>query len=1076
MFNLSSDFLLGRSTPLTVKRGGEYYKDRRIKSIQFNQEKLTFDASVMGTKRYSVQLNFDRDGDLHKAYCSCSENEGHGRFCKHTLAVLLMIKDKDEQGFFNQLQFRKVAKQIFSFFQNRPNVVKSPVDLEVTYELTAGGAGVSGAYSGVSLRIGQGKLYVVRDIKAFFEKMDDNEEIVFGKGFTFDPSRHEFKGEDKPLMSLFREVYETERLIGQLGMGFGRGSVFREKQICLANAPVKRFFELMRGRNFKARIKGELYEEMQILEEDFPVQFLLSRDGQDLVLGIELEGNLLPLTDDGEYFFMGGKIYKTSRRQQENFKPFYLAMMYQKGRKIRFMEEDKEKFVSEVLPFAEKVGPLKIDEKVQPMIEKVELEPEIYLDRSGGSIIANVRFKYGERTINPFGPLEKSNRTGEKILLRDMEKERSILDILGETEFKVRNHEIYLDEEAKIFDFISEIIPQLQEYAAVFYSEDFKSLAIRRMASFTGGIRLNSQTDMLEFTFDMEGIDRAELIHILNSFREKKKYYRLEDGSYLQLEDPQIRQVADMFEYLGLQEEHLGRDNVEIPKYRGIYLDQRLKELGLQSFERNHAFRQFVQSTLEPADTEFVVSSELRKVLREYQKFGFKWLKTLSAYGLGGVLADDMGLGKTLQVIALILSEKEEKGGHPSLVVVPTSLVFNWCAEVEKFAPGLKVLPITGSKEERSRQMEGIGESDLVVTSYPLIRRDIEDYKEFRFRFCILDEAQHIKNPGSQNARTVKEIVAERRFALTGTPMENSLNELWSIFDFILPGYLFSHTRFSEQYEAPIAKGEGEKELQELGRQLRPFILRRLKKDVLKELPEKIEHKMVAELTEEQKKVYAAYLQQVKGELDQEFQENGFERSHIKILAALTRLRQICCHPGLFLEDYEGESGKLQLLQEVVSESVEAGHRILLFSQFTSMLAIIRTWMAEQAIEYLYLDGSTPVEERGRLVKAFNDGKGKVFLISLKAGGTGLNLTGADTVIHYDPWWNPAVEDQATDRAYRIGQNRAVHVIKLITHGTIEEKIFELQQRKKQLIDAVIQPGETLITKLTEHELRSLFE
>lgn len=1073
MFNITSDFLLARSTPLTVKRGGEYYKERRIKSIQFNQEKLTFDASVMGTRRYTVQLSFDRDGQMHKSYCSCTEQVGQGRLCKHVAAVLLMIKDKDEQGFFNQLQFRKVAKQIFSFFQNRPNVVKAPVELEVTYELVAGG---SGLYSAVSLRIGHGKLYVIRDIKDFFERMDSNEEIVFGKGFTFDPSRHEFREEDKRLIGLFREVYETEKLIGRFAMGFARGSVFREKQVCLANASAKRFFELMIGRSFKARIKGELYDDMHIEEADFPVQFHLDRDGQDLVLGIELEGNLLPLTDDGEYFFMGGRIYKTSRRQQENFKPFYLAMMYQKGRKIRFLEEDKEKFVSEVLPFAEKVGPLIIDEKVQPMIEKVDLEPEIYLDRSGGSIIANVRFKYGERVINPFGPADKASRTGDKILIRDMEKERSILDILGETEFKVRNHEIYLDEEARIFDFISEIIPQLQEYAAVFYSEDFKSLAVRRMISFTGGVRLNTQKDMLEFTFDMEGIDRAELIHILSSFREKKKYFRLADGSYLQLEEPQIRQMADMLEYLGLKEEQLAGDLVEIPKYRGIYLDQRLRELGMQSFERNQAFRQFVQSILEPADTEFSVPSGLRKILREYQKFGFKWMKTLSSHGLGGILADDMGLGKTLQVIALILSEIEEKGSHPSLVVVPTSLVFNWCAEVEKFAPGLKVLPVTGTKEERSRRMEGIGEYDLVVTSYPLIRRDIEDYKAFRFRFCILDEAQHIKNPGSQNARAVKEITAERRLALTGTPMENSLTELWSIFDFILPGYLNTHSKFVEQYEAPIAKGEGKREMQELGRQIRPFILRRLKRDVLKELPEKIENKMTAELTEEQKLVYAAYLQQVRGELEQEIRENGFERSHIRILAALTRLRQICCHPGLFLEDYVGESGKLQMLQEVINDSVDAGHRILLFSQFTGMLAIIRSWMAEQGMDYLYLDGATPIEERGRLVKAFNEGKGKVFLISLKAGGTGLNLTGADTVIHYDPWWNPAVEDQATDRAYRIGQNKAVHVIKLITHGTIEEKIFELQQRKKQLIDAVIQPGDTLLTKLTEQELRALFE
>ena len=381
-----------------------------------------------------------------------------------------------------------------------------------------------------------------------------------------------------------------------------------------------------------------------------------------------------------------------------------------------------------------------------------------------------------------------------------------------------------------------------------------------------------------------------------------------------------------------------------------------------------------------------------------------------------------------------------------------------------------------GNKEDRRKLIDGISECDVVITSYPLIRRDIELYEQYSFRYCILDEAQHIKNGASRNARSVKLINAETRFALTGTPIENNLYELWSIFDFVLPGYLYSYNRFDEKYVRTDAGEDTSDSLADLNRQIRPFVLRRLKKDVLNELPEKIENTMTAELTDEQRKIYLAYLSDIRGEIKQEIEASGFEKSRIKILAALTRLRQLCCHPSLFVENYHGGSGKLQMLEEIMQESIEGGHRILLFSQFTAMLQLVRKRLDELGIPYLYLDGATPVSERGFLVNSFNEGAGKIFLISLKAGGTGLNLTGADTVIHYDPWWNPAVEDQATDRSYRIGQKKSVYVIKLVTRGTIEEKILALQEKKRSLIDAVIQPGETLLSKMSPEEIQALFD
>jgi SNF2 family DNA or RNA helicase len=440
---------------------------------------------------------------------------------------------------------------------------------------------------------------------------------------------------------------------------------------------------------------------------------------------------------------------------------------------------------------------------------------------------------------------------------------------------------------------------------------------------------------------------------------------------------------------------------------------------------------------------------------------------------LGGILADDMGLGKTLQAIVYMASIKEISDKAQFLIVCPSSLVYNWQDELDNFAPDLTSEVITGPPKERQELIESNKVPDILITSYPLMRRDIEIYEKINFHTVFIDEAQFIKNADSLNARSVKQLNSQHKFALTGTPIENSLSELWSIFDFIMPNYLLSHTKFMNQYEKPIMKEE-EGVLGDLNRRIIPFILRRMKKDVLKELPDKVETKILTDMVEEQKKVYLSYMENIKSEISNEIKENGLEKSKIKILAALTRLRQICCHPGTFIENYTGGSGKLELLMEIIIDAIANEHRILIFSQFTSMLSIIEKELKNKNIPGFYLEGATKMQDRNDYVKRFNLGEGKVFLISLKAGGTGLNLVGADTVIHYDPWWNPAVEEQATDRAYRIGQVNSVHVIKLITKGTIEEKIYKLQKKKKVLSDSVIQSKEVFISSLSREELEDL--
>ncbi len=415
----------------------------------------------------------------------------------------------------------------------------------------------------------------------------------------------------------------------------------------------------------------------------------------------------------------------------------------------------------------------------------------------------------------------------------------------------------------------------------------------------------------------------------------------------------------------------------------------------------------------------------------------------------------------------------------PTIVVCPSSLTLNWKNEIQKFTKDLNCLVIRGNTEERKEQIKSIPQYSIVITSYDLLKRDIAIYEECQheFQYIIADEAQYIKNNNTKNAKTIKELKAKTRYALTGTPIENSLSELWSIFDFIMPGYLFSYHKFKEMYELPIVREENQTAMKKLKMLIEPFILRRIKTEVLTELPDKTITILNNEMEEEQQKIYFSYLQNAKKEAISQMETEGFEKSQIKILTLLMRLRQICCHPSLFLKDYKGESSKLTQCIELIQEAIASGHKILLFSSYTAMFPIIEEELGKQNIAYFKLTGQTKVGERIKLVDEFNENDNiKVFLISLKAGGTGLNLIGADFVIHYDPWWNLSAENQATDRTYRIGQKRNVQVYKLITKNSIEEKIYELQERKAKLIDNMLSTNETFLNKLSKEEIMELFE
>ncbi|UWG99237.1 DEAD/DEAH box helicase [Dehalobacter sp. DCM] len=1108
-FYLSEPELKAIATSRRVYDAGTLYAHgRKVGNFSYNPEKGVIDAQVFGTDTYDVHIELKKDGSLHTYYCTCPAYEQYPGACKHIIAVLKTAQQKladpvrspESSGtsvasgaFSPRPDTKRAASDFMAIFADRKplNTGKELLNLELELEINTDYLQSGGQ---LQLKIGTNRLYVVKNLKEFLYAIKHNHLMEFGMKFTYDPAKHVFSAQDQQVIHMLREMleqYEAVNEVKTLTYSSYSASPFTQKPFVLSRYYLRKFLDVVGSKQFflhagsSKALRTSFPMPTTICREDLPLDFSVESAELDLVLTLQSK---LPvqLTADGAYYLYERQIYGVSPGQAE-FLPNLIKLLagkHQPG--IIFPANQKDIFVSEALPRMETLGTVSIEPELAAKFIREELQPKLFFDRINDTgITVRLEFHYGDIIINPFsaqGDSRAVSSSGDHVLIRDMEKERKILEIFEQADFTVSEGRISLDDEDKLFDFTLHGFSELHDLAETYYSDDFK-LKIHYATGFTGRVRLDDNLDMLEISFAYGDIDRAELADIFHSLKTKKKYYRLRDGSFLDLQQQELNAMSLLIDHLDLKEKDLTKDTIQLPKFRAMYIDNFLRQENLPGIQRNRAFKQLVQSILEPQDNEFDPPSTLQHILRDYQKTGYKWLKTLSSYGLGGILADDMGLGKTLQVLAFILSEKLKNDNEnipsrsfpPALVIAPTSLVYNWRSEAEKFTPELKVMVIDGTPQERQDQLTLVEQADLVVVSYAVLRRDIDTFANLSFSYCFLDEAQNIKNANTLNAKSVQKIQAGGYFALTGTPIENALSELWSLFHFLLPGYLYTQLEFHKKYAAPISKGDAGA-LQELSRHTRPFILRRLKKEVLKELPPKIETEIKAALTDEQRKIYLAYLQQTKSQIAQELAVSGFAKSQIKILAALTRLRQICSHPGMFIENYTGDSGKMLLFQELLAEALDGGHRILVFSQFTSMLDILADYFNREKVPYFYLSGSTKASERAHMVQEFNSGCGEVFLISLKAGGTGLNLTGADTVIHFDPWWNPAVEDQATDRAHRIGQNNTVQVIKLLTQGTIEEKVNALQAKKKKLIDAVIQPGETLLTKLTEHELKELFE
>ena len=577
------------------------------------------------------------------------------------------------------------------------------------------------------------------------------------------------------------------------------------------------------------------------------------------------------------------------------------------------------------------------------------------------------------------------------------------------------------------------------------------------------------------FVIELYGKTDDEIISFNDLYElvlDNNKYYKANSKGFVELPVQEIFSLMKSFNTIDV---YRNEDNKYVIKtYRaGIVSEMQNLKMTLKMSRKFSKFWKQISTFSEMEGA--TLPKNVKAEFREYQTKGFGWLWFLYQYGLNGILADDMGLGKTLQALTLLQKAKEKDKHSPNLVVCPTSVVFNWESEIQKFTPNLKCLKLSGA--DRKDFFKDIDKYDVVITSYALVRRDIDELIKHNFRYIILDESQNIKNADSMTAQSVKKLNSTHKLALSGTPIENRLEELWSVFDFLMPGFLFEESEFNYRYVTPITERDDKTVEKRLKSQIYPFILRRMKRDVAKDLPDKVENIAYCELTPEQKDFYLEVLDSTKEELFKSIEQNGLEKSRLSIFSALLRLRQICCHPKLYDKDGKKgniQSGKFEQLKTMLEQIIAEKHRVLLFSQFVDMLDIIKAWLTREGIKHEYLTGKT--KDRGEVVERFNsDPTIPIFLVSLKAGGTGLNLTGADYVIHYDPWWNPAVEDQATDRAYRIGQTKKVFVYRIITKGTVEEKIQKLKQRKRNLVDSVISVDRNIGKSLSYADLQDIF-
>lgn len=999
---------------------------------------------------YSVKSNISNDlydvkiknnGEkIFDFFCSCNDFQKN-KTCKHVSAVLL--RKFYEIARYEVINEKKISKGILNFYA-REQKHTTREKLNISLELEA-------SYNDsleLKVYIGNGKKYkisTVTKLNSFLKAYTEEECYKFGKNLTYDPNTYYFDKCDQQLLEFLSNYVDLKT-----------SYYFSNRNIELSDRELSELLKIIKEKGFEFIGYGHIYNSYQ----GMPTEYVLDKKDNDYVIKIKDLKNYVFLDYIYKFVIYNHNIY-TLNKDESNY--IYLL----KQNKIEELVFEKENICEFSTGLFNKLkNNITISDNVDDIIIPVTPDVKLYFDISYQKLICNITFKYKNNEINYFDKTD---------ILRDTEYEETVVKEIIDYNFIEEKNRFILKDSDEMYSFLDETLNKLSDKYEVFTSKKIDNTNILKNITTNNNFSIG-QNGIMSYKFNAEGIDQEELNSVFAALKQKKRYYKLKNNNVVSLADNEnINKLNNLINDLELTSDDIKNGEVEVPKYRALYIDS-LKESKYTSIETNNSFDKFISNFKKYKNIKIKLLEKDEKILRDYQKEGVKWLYTIYKCDLGGILADEMGLGKSIQTIMFIKQVLKEKPDVKIMIVVPTSLVYNWQNEFEKFAPDLKYVVVADNKKRRKEIIEKQDEYNIFITSYGLVRNDKDEYENMDFELCIVDEAQNIKNYQAIMTKEIKKIKAKCKIALTGTPLENNITELWSIFDYIMPGYLNSITKFREKYNIKDTDENSLKIIELLNHQIKPFILRRKKSDVIKSLPEKIENKVYIDLPKKQKMLYLKVLNDTKKEMDELIGQGGFQKSKMKILQLLTKLRQICIDPSVMYDNYNGESIKIDELISIVKENVENGHKVLIFSSFKRVLDNVSKKFNENNLSYYMINGSVKGKDRMDMVDRFNRDETNCFLITLKSGGTGLNLVGADVVIHLDIWWNPQVENQATDRAHRIGQKNKVSVIKLITKGTIEERIIELQEKKKQLSDNLIEGKNNTanLTSLTEKDIKSL--
>ena len=1017
----------------------EWYIKRTGIEVDSNGFKqVDFSVDIFYSGKFKVSFIIDKNGEIISKSCNCTDFV-RDKICSHILSCVL----KHKNDFFTkeEISFQK-SKNILECFVTKEPLATSKeelgLDIDIIYE--------DGNYI-VKLKIGVGIKYTIKTrdkFNAFRRCYLGDDELELGKKLTYSRAKYYFNEDDTKIV---------EFLFNYSRFSVGNYEV-RDEPLKLNNREFNELLRLLENKTFT--LAGNTIKN---IVKGMPTDYRLDYEDDKYKFFIDNYEQYLVVDNDARFVIYDNKLYLLDIEDSK-----ILCELYDNGvNSIVFAKENLELFKKGLL--RKTINNIVVDDNIQEIKVSKEKKISIYFDLAEDRVRANVKLKYGNSEFDYFDKVDD--------IIRDVDFENKAISDLTAYGFVLSKNCFEIGDMDSAYNFLDNGLEYFANNYTIFTTEKIKKLNIYKDVKVKSNFSIGKD-NILAYDFQIDKVNEDEVNSMLLAIKSKKKYYRLKSGDVISLlQSKELEDFSALTEDLGLGDD-LKENRISIPKYRAFFIDS-LKNNRYQEISTNASFDEFIKNFKTYKNAKVKFSQEEDKLLRDYQKDGVKWLYTIYKCDLGGILADEMGLGKTLQAIIFLRKVIDLKPDAKILIVSPTSLVYNWEKEFSKFAPELKYIVMADNKKKRQDIMQKFNEYNIFITTYGLVRNDNDYYEDKNFEVCIIDEAQAIKNYQAGMTKEIKKIKARTKIALTGTPLENSVLELWSIFDFIMPGYLNSITRFKDAYGIKDVDEESLKKLDTLNYQIKPFILRRKKKEVSKELPDKIEHIEYLDMSEKEKALYQSLVEETKREINDVVASEGFSKARFKIVTLLTRLRQLCISPRLLDENYQEESVKIKRLLDIIKELIKDKHKILIFSSFKSAVYLVKEALDRESISNYVIDGSVKGRDRVAMVDAFNKDKTNCFLITLKSGGTGLNLTSADVVIHLDIWWNPQAENQATDRAHRIGQTKKVTVLKLINKGTVEEKIIELQEKKKILSDNLIE-GKNVATldALTEEELTNL--